>query len=87
MSTILIEAVSGDLSATGMNDQATRLTVTENQWLQIDEYQTLNKAIMYLFEANLPTRDLSIRAAAIAEALHEVFPSKWHYRTTWKVVQ
>lgn len=85
--TVNIIAVSGDLSENGMGTKASTMTVSDQDWLRIDEYQTLNKTVFYLFNSNISTTNLRPRIEALEQQLRSVFTSKYHYRSTWRAVE
>lgn len=81
-------AKSGDLSASGMDNIATIIDVSEDQAALINEFQALNNVLFYAVDNNYPDdtkKFLFIRMVNLQEKLVEagVYKNKYYTRTTW----
>ena len=82
---IEIIAIGGDLAAYGISPKASEERVSWEAWSNIEYLQAIEDVLFFLpkEEASTIDRLREIRSDLIMNRLSQVFPSKWHFRTTW----
>ena len=82
---IEIIAISGDLAAGGLADTAAEMTVSFEDWSNIEFLQALQDVRHFLSGESQPLDEIMSDHIhdLITSKLSKAFPSKWHFRTTW----